>query len=305
MMPSTTTTPRFAFTTARTRVPAALVGFFVLVANAPRGTAQPEAAATSAPAFEFDVASVKLNNSSSGQSKISGATPGRFVASNTPLRFLILYAYELLDHQLAAAPDWTSSVSFDIAATYPPGISPTDRNVRLMVQKLLSDRFGLIVHREQREMQTYALILARKDGRLGPQIRKSDVDCEQWIADKRPQIDAGGPSAVAPSGKRPACRMVAARGWLAGGTRTMAQLATTLQSMVGRPVVDQTGLTGAFDVDLRWTPREVEIAPDAESSNESPSIFTAVQEQLGLKLDSRRNRFDVLVVDHIARPTPN
>jgi uncharacterized protein (TIGR03435 family) len=255
---------------------------------------------------EFDVASVKATNSSTGPSKISDATPGSFVVSNTPLRFIILHAYQLLDHQLIGAPDWTSSASFDITATYPPGRAPTDQEVRLMVQKLLSDRFGLTAHREQRDLPMYALVPARKDGRLGQQMRRSDVDCQQWIADKRPQIDAGGLSSVAPSGKRPACMMVATRRFLTGGSRTMGQLAAALQSMVGRPVVDRTGLAGAFDIDLQWEPTEVDSAPAGNpSSNGGPSIFTAVQEQLGLKLDSQRDRFDVLVIDHIERPGPN
>ena len=109
----------------------------------------------------------------------------------------MLYAYQLLDHQLIGAPVWTSSTGFDITGTYPPGRAATDHDVRLMVQKLLSDRFGLAVHREQREVPTYLLVLARPDGRLGPQLRRSDVDCEKWIAEKRPKTDAGGPNALA------------------------------------------------------------------------------------------------------------
>jgi uncharacterized protein (TIGR03435 family) len=189
----------------------------------------------------FEVASVKMNKAEgASQSRISGTIPGRFVASNSPLRFLILYAYRLLDHQLVGAPDWTSSVSFDITATYPPGPAPTDNEVRFMLQKLLAARFGLTAHTDRRELTSYKLVVA-KDGRLGPQLRRSDVDCQQWIAEKRPQTDAGGPSKVTPSGKRPACMMLATRRWLSGGTRTMAQLASTLQSMVGKPVVDRTG----------------------------------------------------------------
>ncbi len=241
----------------------------------------------------FEVASVKANLSFTGPSAISGATPGRFTASNTPLRFIILYAYRLLDNQLTGAPDWTSSDSFDIAATYPPGNTPTDEEVHGMVRKLLSERFGLMVHREQREQPMYSLVLATKTGRLGKQLHRSDVNCEQWLADKRPQTDAGGPSPVTPSGKRPACMMIATRRFLTGGTRTIAHLAVTLQSMVGRPVVDRTGLTGAFDMDLQWDDKE------------GPSIFTALQEQLGLKLDSGQDRVDTLVVDHVQKPAAN
>jgi uncharacterized protein (TIGR03435 family) len=251
---------------------------------------------------EFEVASVKINQKAEGPSQISGPTPGRFVISNTPLRFIVLYAYGLLDHQLVG-PEWMWDMSVDVTATYPPGITPTDHDVRIMVRNLLRDRFGFMAHTEKREVPSYALTLARKDGRLGAWIKPSDVDCAKWIAEKRPTVDAGGPSPVAPSGKRPACGMVATRKFLTGGTRTMQQLGVTLQSMVGRPVFDRTGLTGAYDIDLQWTPATSDSnAPPGDA----PSIFTAVQEQLGLKLVAEREKVDVLVVDQIdRRPTVN
>jgi uncharacterized protein (TIGR03435 family) len=249
--------------------------------------------------LEFDVASVKVNQKAEGPSQISGPTPGRFVASNTPLRFIVLYAYGLLDHQLIGAPEWMWSTSIDVAATYPSGTIPTDQDVRIMVRNLLRDRFGFMAHKEQREMPTYSLTLARKDGRLGPQIRRSDVDCVKWIADKRPSVDAGGASSVAPSGKRPACGMIATRKLLVGGTRTMLQLAVTLQGALGlgRPVFDRTGLTGAYDIDLQWT-------PDG-GDGDAPSIFTALQEQLGLKLTPEKDQVEVLVIDKVERPALN
>jgi uncharacterized protein (TIGR03435 family) len=201
----------------------------VLMMSAGIVFAQPQA--STAP--EFEVASVKINQKTEGPSQISGPTLGRFVASNTPLRFIVLYAYGLLDNQLIGAPEWMWSTSIDVTATYPSGMTPTDQDVRIMVRNLLRDRFGFMAHKEQREVPIYSLILARKDGRLGTQIRRSEVDCAKWIADKRPTVDAGGASSVAPSGKRPACGMVATRKFLTGGTRTMQQLAVTLQSVGG------------------------------------------------------------------------
>jgi uncharacterized protein (TIGR03435 family) len=254
----------------------------------------------------FEVASVKISKAEdSSASKISGATPGRFIASGTPLRFLILYAYRLLDHQLVGAPDWASTTTFDITATYPPGPAPGDDEVRLMLQELLVERFGLSVHTDHRELTSYKLVVV-SDARLGPQLSRSDVDCQQWLAEKRPQADAGGPSKVTPSGKRPACMMLATRRWLSGGTRTMEQLAATLQSIVGKPVVDRTGLTGAYDVDLKWSPDDLPSVSTAETAvNDGLSIFGALQEQLGLKLAGQRDQFDVIVIDHVARPTAN
>src|SRR5688572_13858254 len=171
---------------------------------------------------------------------------------------------------------------------------PPEQDIRPMMQTLLAERFGLKVRRERRELPSYDLVLARNESALGPQLTRSTVDCEKWLADKKPQLGAGGRSPVMPTGLRPACMLLATRTYLSGGTRTIAQLAGTLQSMVGRPVLDRTGLTGAFDIDLRWDGAETGAKPGTVSAD-ATSIFTAVQEQLGLKLEPRRSPFDVLV----------
>jgi hypothetical protein len=143
---------------------------------------------------------------------ISGPTPGRFTITNVPLRFIILDAFALRDHQLIDAPEWTSSAAYDITAKYPEGSKPTQQEIRAMMQALLADRFGLKV---RRELPSYDLVLSRRDGALGPQLTRSDVDCEQWLAGKRPQLGAGGPSPVMPTGLRPAC--VSGASNIAGG----------------------------------------------------------------------------------------
>lgn len=280
-----------------TRIAAAILAACAITATAQVASNSPE----------FEVASVKINKAEeTAPSRIAPSTPGRFMVVNTPLRFVILYAYHLLDHQLIGAPEWTSRVSIDITATYAAAAAPSEETVRVMVQKLLADRFGLAAHREERQLPGYSLVVARSDGRLGPQLQRSETDCDQWLAEKRPQTDAGGASVVTPSGKRPACMMLATRRWLAGGTRTMQQIAVTLQSVLGMPVVDRTGLTGSYDIDLHWSPSNSAAPPTADSSpRDSPSIFTAVQEQLGLKLVSKPERFETLVVDQVTRPTAN
>jgi uncharacterized protein (TIGR03435 family) len=268
------------------------------------GAGAPSFGQTPGPAFE--VASVKQNESAAQAGRISGPTPGRFTVENVPLRFIVLHAYQLLDHQLIGMPDWTFSTRFDINATYPPGTAPSDRDTRVMLQALLMDRFGLVVGRETRDLPLYELVRARKDGALGPQLERSDVDCDKWLAEGRPQIGAGGPSPVAPTGVRPACMMMATRQFLTAGTRTMQNLATSLQSLVGRPVVDRTGLTGTFNIDLQWSSgTDGAAAPNATTLSEGASIFTALQEQLGLKLESGRGPFDVFVVQSVSRPTPD
>lgn len=252
----------------------------------------------------FEVISVKASPSPDGPSRISGNNPGRFVATNTPLRFLILYAYQLLDHQLADAPAWTYDEGFDVIGTYPSGRKPTNIEIRTMLQNVLAERFDLKLRKEERELRAYALVLARRDGRLGPQIHPSTVDCAAWIAEKRPRADMGGPSSVTPSGKRPACMVMATRSFLSGGTRTIEDLAGTLQSMVSTPVLDRTGLTGTYDIDLKWTPTDLK-AGETASSDEGPSLFSALQEQLGLRLVSQKEKFTVFVIGGVKHPTAN
>jgi uncharacterized protein (TIGR03435 family) len=249
---------------------------------------------------QFEVSSVKQNISESDDSKISSTIPDRFVATNTPLIFLVLYAYDLPAYRLIGVPEWVHDRAFDVVGTY-PAQRPTDPDIRRMLQKLLADRFGLKVHTEQRDIPAYDLVVARKDGRLGPQLLKSDVDCAAWMAQKpRPsRIDAGGPSPVSPSGKRPECTITASRRYLTGGAVTIQDLAGPLGVMVSKPIVDKTGLTGAYDIDLQWDPTGLAVEPAKLESSEAPSIFTAVEEQLGLKLVPHKEKFDVVVVDTI------
>lgn len=266
------------------------------------------AAQAQSPEPSFDVASVKQNTSGNdgGQWGIMPPTPGRLRIANTPFRFILHYAFQIRDHQLIGAPDWIDSASFDISATYPADPPRTEDDRRAMLRTLLADRFGLKTHRERREMPIYALVMARKDGRPGPQLVPSTIDCEQWIAEKRPQLGAGSSSPVAPGGKRPVCRILTTRRFVSGGTQTMRQLADVLQVLAGRPVADHTGLTGAFDFDLQWMSGP--IAPSAGTPpppGDGPSIFTALQEQLGLRLEPGREPFDVVVIDAVRRPTPD
>jgi uncharacterized protein (TIGR03435 family) len=259
-----------------------------------------------APPPSFDVASVKENTSGSSQGGFAPPTAGRMRITNTPLRFILEYAFQLRRHQLIGAPDWTESVSFDITATFPADPPRTEDDQRAMLRALLVDRFGLRTHRERREIPIYALVMARKDGALGPQLVRSTFDCEQWIADKRPPADAGRPSPVTSGGKRPVCQMIATRFFITAGTQTIQQLTNALQALTGRPVADRTELAGAFDFDLQWTSGPVAPAPGAKPpADDGPSIFAALQEQLGLRLESGRDTFDVVVVDAVQRPTPD
>jgi uncharacterized protein (TIGR03435 family) len=203
------------------------------------------------------------------------------------------------------APGWTSAERFDITATYSGAKSPTLDEARLMVQRVLAERFALHAHRETRDMPIYRLVKARDDGRLGLNLVPSDLDCVKWLADKKPQIIGTPP--VGPGGARPACMSVTQRNFIAAGTKPITDLARGLESIVGRRVVDATGLTGNFDITLMWTPTPgLDVQPNAPTGGaDTVSLFAAVQEQLGLKLEPARGPVDVVVIDSVERPTPD
>jgi uncharacterized protein (TIGR03435 family) len=254
----------------------------------------------------FEIASVKVNKANDGMVFQQGRN-GRYTATAHSLGMLIRSAYQVQEFQIIGGPDWMESDRFDINAKEPDGetlaaASGPDQPTRqqLMLRSLLEERFSLAVHKETRERPVYALVLARSDGRLGPQLHPSRIDC----ANARGSEACG--SSVGPGFIR-----------VRGGT--IAQLATAFSrltntgSSLNLLVVDRSGLEGLYDAELRFTPEFMpSILPPSRSAlglgmpaidPNGPSIFTAVQEQLGLKLDSRRGPVEVLVIDRVAQPT--
>ena len=244
----------------------------------------------------FEVASVRENTSASQRTVFSGPTPGRFTTTNLFLRFLLLEAFQVRDHELVGAPSWTEETRYDITATYPAGAVP-ERDLHPMLLKLLADRFGLVTHRETRELPLYNLVLAKSDGTLGPRMRRSDTDCEKWLAEDPARR----------TGPRTDCMMQTSRRSHTSRTQPIPAILGPLQSLTGRPVVDRTGLTGHFNIDLEWTTSgDLSVTPGGDASQGTGlSLFTALQEQLGLKLEPSRGPFEVVVVDRIERPTPD
>ena len=162
-----------------------------------------------------------------------------------------------------------------------------------MLQSLLADRFGLAIRKETRDTPVYVLVRARPDSGLGPRLRESSHGCS-----KRP-----APGATAPPGAEVACDMEFTRGRISAKGMSMQALTATLQRYVDRLLFDETGLSGDFDADLEWSP-EV-LSADSPPPASGASIFTAVQEQLGLRLESRRVPVDVVIVERAEKPTPN
>lgn len=288
-----------------------IVAIVTPLAIGPLG-AQSQPPASASPTFE--VASVKPNKSGDGRIFFGMQPGGRFTATNVPLRELIRMAYLIQGFQLVGGPDWIGSERFDVVAKAEgdvprpvPGGPPGP--MFLMVRALLAERFKLAVHNESRELPIYALVLARSDGRLGPQLRVSQVDCAALIASRKP----GGPPPVPPNpGERPQCGMFMGISRIAAGGVGMGQVATTLSQRVNRVVVDKTGLTGLYEFELEFTPDQLPQGPPPPGAPplppidpNGPSIFTALQEQLGLKLDSQRGPIEVVVIDSVERPTPD
>jgi uncharacterized protein (TIGR03435 family) len=277
-----------------------------------RAQAQAPAADASAnPVFE--VASVKQNRSGEGFIRVGMAPGGRFTATNVPLRQLIQLAYQIQPFQIVGGPNWIASDRFDIVAKaagdMPPSAPGVVGPMQLMMRTLLGDRFKLTLHNEQKEMPIYALVLAKADGKLGPQLRQSTTDCASIM---RAAAQRGGPPPP-PSFNEPIqCGMRVFPGALSAGGFPLSQLTQFLSSTVQRIVVDRTGLTGNFDLNMTWTPDQMPqgrgdpppgAPPLPAIDPNGPSIFTAVQEQLGLKLESTKAPVDVLVIDRAEHPT--
>ena len=281
--------------------------------------AQSPAPPAASPAYE--VASVKPNTSGDFGIRIGVQPGGRFTVTNAPVRDLIRQAYNVQDFQLIGGPDWIKSDRFDIVAKAsvdipfgpppPPGGPPSTQ--QLMLRALLADRFGLKVHNEPREMPIYALVIARADKKLGPKLTPSATDCAAMMAAMRAQ---GGPPQGPPRAGQPLpCGFMMGPGTISGGAFPLAQLAAALGNRMGRPVIDRTGLTGLWDIALTFTPDQMPRMPPGglppgapplpPLDPNGPSLQTALEEQLGLKLESTKGPVDVLVIDTVSQPTPD
>lgn len=280
-------------------------------------SAQATSPAGTEPAFE--VASVKPNTTGSpGGSFVM--PPGRFSATNIPLKVLITNAYQLSFFQVVGGPDWVSTDRFDVAAKASDGSLP--EQTRAMVRTLLKDRFKLVVHIETRDTPIYALVKARADDQLGPNLKRSTMDCGPVRAQRAEATAAaararGGRVAVPPvpgPNEQVVCGMRAGgRGGTTlryrAGNITMAALAGALRPYVGREVVDRTGLAGEFDFDLQFsappTTGPIDTGIPVAPLDDAAAVFTALQEQLGLKLESTRGPVELMVIDSAERPAEN
>jgi uncharacterized protein (TIGR03435 family) len=253
----------------------------------------------------FEVASVKVNTSGDGNGNMRALPGGRVAATNMPVRPLITFAYMVAGYQLMGGPGWLTTDRYDLIAKleesavavqpFIPG-STTPNAMQLALRNLLVERFKLRTHRETREMDIYALVMARPGAGPGPGLKPTVQDCSKAVEAPRP----GAPPPGAPG--QPFCGIAGTPGRLRFGGLPASSFATALSGPAGRMVVDRTGLTGSWDFELTFAV-ENRGGPDTPPADpNAPSFFTAVQEQLGLKLEATKGPVDVLVIDSIEKP---
>jgi uncharacterized protein (TIGR03435 family) len=240
-------------------------------------------AADASPVFE--VATIKPSRPDT-PGKLFSVRGRLFSTSNTSLSDLITFAYGLHARQISGGLAWLETEKYDLSGQPDREGQPNEKQWKVMVQKLLADRFKLTFHHEKRELAVYAIVV----GKPGPKLTKSEGDPN------------GLPSLI-----------FRGLGVLPARNASMADLAGVLQmAVLDRPVVDQTGLPGRYDFSLTWTPDEsqfgglgVRVPPPTADATAPPGLFTAIQEQLGLKLESTKAPVDVLVIDRVEKPSDN
>lgn len=216
----------------------------------------------------FDAASIKPSPPGPNNTMTRFDPGGRFTATGAPLKALMQLAYGVKDFQISGGPGWVGTERYDIVAKPEAGANPSQEQLKRMIQALLAERFQLKIHRETRDLTIYSLVV----GKNGPKLQAS--------------TDAS------------ASGMSMGPGQLTGRKVAMKMFASMLEQQLGRVVVDNTGIPGEFDIRLEWAKDQT---PDAAGA----SIFTALQEQLGLRLESQKGPVEVLVIDSAEKASAN
>lgn len=265
------------------------------------------AAPTQTAPLRFEVASVKPNKSGSVLVLQPRVAPDRYQIINLDLQTLIAMSFNLPAYQIVNVPDWTRHERFDITAQMPAGLKPSPAAQSEMLRTLLAERFRLVTHRETRELPVSALVIARADGKVGPGLQPASADCAPGGRRRLGPGPDGRPT-LPPPGVRP-CETVGGTSSFTSGYITMDGLARMVSGRTGRVVLNRTGLAGAFQLALTFTPEPTATGnppqPPAVVDPNLPSFTTALQEQLGLRLESTRAPVEVLVVESVDRPTPD
>ena len=272
------------------------------------------------PLPRFEVASVKPSTGPTGE---QGQPGGRYIATRT-VKFFIADAFffgtPLQMSRVIGGPEWIDAARYEINAKasteFQRSPDGPPRELFLMIRSVLQERFKLKTHMETRELPVYELVRARADGSLGPQLRQSTVDCDALIA----AVRAGGPPPARQPNEPPPCGAMRGPARVLAGGLPMAQFANMLTLVMAdangpaggsdaRLVIDKTGLSGRFAFTLAWTPERIPEGTPPPGippiDPNGPPLVTALQEQLGLKLQPARSRMEVVVIDGVEQPTPD
>jgi uncharacterized protein (TIGR03435 family) len=245
---------------------------------------------------EFDVISIKRASPDAVGGGMRSLPDGTYIMANQPIRSVIMRASPVPAREVVGLPDWAMTDRYDITAKPPPGSTREQRDE--MWRTVFAERMKLVAHIEDRETDTFALIVARSDGRLGPQLKPSTLDCSPRPAGSLPPPPPANTSDVLNR-----CGGSFGGNSIVSGGMTMDQLVPSLGGLAGRLVNNRTGLKGAYAFTLTFSPPR--RSGDSSTPDDAPEFFTALQEQLGLKLQPEKTMVPILVIDHIERPTDN
>jgi uncharacterized protein (TIGR03435 family) len=255
------------------------------------------------PESRFEVVSIKLSDAST-ELRL-GMTPGRLNVAGVPVRVVAGLVLPL--RRVFGWPDGIDTDRYTISAKMPDGAPQAAMQVA--IRNLLKDRFKLVTHQETRELPVYNLVLARSDGRLGPALKESSAECQAVVREYVQAVRQGAPTQAPPAAVARCVTSQPGLGTVGLIGQSIGSFVSLLPQFLDRQVIDKTGLTGIYDLTLKWmyeaTPSVLGLpqAPPPPTDPDAPNIFTAVQEQLGLKLESGRGPVDVIVIDRLEKPT--
>jgi uncharacterized protein (TIGR03435 family) len=246
----------------------------------------------------IDVVSIKKTPPDTPGGSFGPRPGGGVVAVNMPMRSLISLAYTLEDsNRIEGAPDWFFREGYSVNATYAGELRS---DMRAAWREVFADRFKLKARLEQREVDAFAVVLARPDRGVPPGLKRIATDCAGLRAARQrgetPPTPALTPSGAVPCGGRYGGGMVTSTGM------PIQQFVRSIQASAGRIMIDKTGLEGDYEFTIKYSSPRAGAAPDPDAG---PDIFTALQEQLGLKVEPTRATIEILVIEHIERPTPD
>ena len=240
----------------------------------------------------FDAISLRQNHSGDPRLSLTGGVRGRYSATNVPAGVLLRAAHRVQPTQIVGLPEWATLDRWDVVATIPEGPATGDRQMALL-RNMLKDRFNLAFHVETREIPVYALVTATGGPRPG--LRTATFNCDDIVAGRVPPPPGAQRCGLM---MQPSMVMVSTGQPIGGMTGVLAQF-------VDRLIVDRTGLKGTYEFELRWTPDQNVPGIPAPTDPNAPSLFTALEEQLGLRLEPARAQVEVMVIDRFEKPAEN